>query len=190
MKKSNFWCILMLVVVAGLSVCLASCGDDEDEVTSKSGNTVKPGGGGSTSSGIPIGWYESGDLERFTSSNMNTMISAGDKEGIKREDWWSGYDFITAIHVTSSSTFETVVGGASLTRPDDYYASHSFSGGYTLYYSYKYPLNDYYYTLSNGQGTVTFADTGNSAGKLAYSNGIITWNNRPYNKLNYSPKEW
>ncbi len=183
MKTTKYY-IMMITMMA--STLLISCGSDDDDNGS---NGTDPSDSTEQNDGLPTGWYSSGALEYVTTRHIQEFLNAGDYWGLEKENWANYWDGVTAIHVINGSTFESVVGGASLTRPSDYFSSKSFSGGghsYTLYWYFNYPL-DTYTSRPSGKW---YNQNGYETNAPKYANGVITWGKNTYTKMNYTPKKW
>lgn len=183
MKYTN---IPFLMIAIMVTVICISCGgndnEDSDYDTWASEQTEQ-------SDGLPTGWYNSGVLEDLTSRHVQEFMNFHDYFGLEREDWANYCSAVVAIHVINGSTFESVVGGASLSRPNDYFGSKTFSGGgnsYTLYWYFNYPLEKF---TSRPSGK-WYSNDGRETNAPKYSNGSITWGNNTYKKMNYTPKNW
>lgn len=181
MKATKYFILILALLTATF---FASCGsDDDDDNSSNFPEETKQ------DEGLPNGWYNSGALENITSRLIQDYLNAADFGLVEREGWKKQIDFVTAIHVINGSTFETVVGGATINRPSDYFASKSFSGGghsYTLYWYFNYP----YETYTSRPSGKWYDKNGHETSAPKYANGVITWGKNTFTKMNYTPKNW
>lgn len=160
-----------------MAFCLTSCGDDDDpleDVGIENGQ-----GGGSSTRGIPTGYYSCGFLEATVTREINDATAAGDRNRLNNlgRDW--GSYIVLAYHVVDNNTIDFVEEHVAFSHPwsvTHYYNKTVASKSICIYFTGNNGEGEYCerlnYTL-NGDKIIINHSGAWGAQNLRYLNGTI-----------------
>jgi len=111
---------LMTSLLLMTSMCVVSCGDDDDD-NSKT-NPIEQKSGEDTAKGMSTGYYSSGLLAAEAKRTMQVVIDVGDQgrlEEMKDDAFWDHFYGSLAFHVVDHQTVELMLEGISISVPKD-----------------------------------------------------------------------